>query len=167
MTNEDEAPIGRSVVHQDDEKPPRVPPRWFVRSFWAAHRGVVRSSRGRFGLWQPGRRGWGAMRLTTTGRRSGRPRTVVIGYFEDGSALVGIAMNGWADPDPAWWLNLQAHPEAEVDIGDGPRKVRAHAAHGGERERLWDRWRQIDEGLDALATRRSRDTAVVVFEPVS
>lgn len=106
------------------------------------------------------------MRLVTTGRRSGQPRTVVVGYVTEGPALVSMAMNGWADPDPAWWLNLQAQPDCMVDVGSGPRPMRARAATGAERERLWDRWRHIDEGLDGFAATRSRDTAVVVFEPV-
>ena len=62
-------------------------------------------------------------------------------------------------------MNLQAHPEVRADLADGPRLVRARAARGEERERLWDRWRQIDKDLDAYATRRSMETAVVILEP--
>jgi hypothetical protein len=64
-------------------------------------------------------------------------------------------------------LNLQAQPEARVDLRDGPRLITAHAARGEERERLWSRWREIDKNLDAYATRRSTETAVVIFEPRS
>lgn len=103
--------------------------------------------------------------MTTTGRRSGQPRRVIVGYFEDGSNLVTLAMNGWADPEPAWWLNLQAHPEATVDLVGGSRAVRARAAEGEERSRLWARWRQIDKQLDAYAALRSSETAVVILEP--
>ena len=46
------------------------------------------------------------MRLRTLGRRSGQSRVAIIGYYPDGQNLVGLAMNGWAEPDPAWWLNL-------------------------------------------------------------
>ena len=59
-----------------------------------------------------------------------------------------------------------ANPEATVELRDGPRRVRARAAAGEERERLWARWAEIDRGLDGYAARRSRPTAVVVFEPV-
>ena len=52
------------------------------------------------------------MRLTTVGRRSGKERVAILGYCEDGPNLVTIAMNGWIDAEPAWWLNLQASPEA-------------------------------------------------------
>lgn len=145
---------------------PRLPPRWFIRRFWFAHRRVVRLTRGRFGLWRPKNdKKWGALRLTTVGRRSGLERSVLVGYFEDGPDLVTMAMNGWGEGEPAWWLNLQAHPDARVDLVGGSRLVRAHAAQGAERERLWQRWREIDEGLDAYAARRSQPTAVVVLEP--
>ena len=79
----------------------------------------------------------------------------MVGYFEDGPNLVTLAMNGWGDGEPAWWLNLQASPDIRADLPDGPRLVRARAAQGEERERLWDRWRQIDKDLDAYAARRS------------
>jgi deazaflavin-dependent oxidoreductase (nitroreductase family) len=105
------------------------------------------------------------MRITTTGRRTGRARAVIVGYFEDGPNLVTMAMNGWGDAEPAWWLNLQAQPDVTVDLVDGPRHVIGREAQGEERERLWDRWRQIDKHLDAYAARRSMQTAVVVFEP--
>jgi F420H(2)-dependent quinone reductase len=90
---------------------------------------------------------------------------VIVGYFEDGADLVTMAMNGWGQGDPAWWLNLQANPDARVDVVDGQRLVRAHAATGEERVRLWGRWRQIDDNLDAYAALRSSETAVVVLEP--
>jgi deazaflavin-dependent oxidoreductase (nitroreductase family) len=106
------------------------------------------------------------MRLTTTGRRSGEDRNVILGYFEDGPNLVTMAMNGWAPREPAWWLNLQAHPEAVVETPGGTRRVRGRAAEGAERERLWDRWREYDKNLDEFAARRPTETAVVVLEPV-
>ncbi len=52
----------------------RVPPRWFMRLFWSSHRRVFRLTRGRLGLWRPKPNGWGALRLTTVGRRSGFER---------------------------------------------------------------------------------------------
>jgi deazaflavin-dependent oxidoreductase (nitroreductase family) len=105
------------------------------------------------------------MRLTTTGRRTGQDRSVILGYFEDGPNLVTMAMNGWADGEPAWWLNVQAHPETSVDLVDGRRSVRGRAAEGEERSRLWARWREIDANLDAFAALRSAETAVVILEP--
>jgi deazaflavin-dependent oxidoreductase (nitroreductase family) len=144
----------------------RLPPRWFVVAFWHAHRRVVRTTGGRRGLWSPRPGKWGALRLTTTGRRSGQPRSVIVGYYEDGPDLVTMAMNGWGAAEPAWWLNLQAHPEALVELAGGVRRaVRGRAAAGEERDRLWQRWRDLDDNLDAYAARRPRETAVVVLEP--
>jgi len=105
------------------------------------------------------------MRLTTIGRRSGQERSVMPGYFEDGPNLVTMAMNGWDEGEPLWWLNLVAEPNAEAETVDGSLLVTGRAAHGDERERLWNRWRQIDKNLDAYAGRRSGETAVVVLEP--
>jgi deazaflavin-dependent oxidoreductase (nitroreductase family) len=105
------------------------------------------------------------LRLTTTGRRSGKPRQVVLSYFEDGPSLVTMAMNGWGAAEPAWWLNLQEHPDAVVRTREGTRPVRARRAQGEERDRLWSRWSEIDTNLDDYAARRPRQTAVVVLEP--
>jgi deazaflavin-dependent oxidoreductase (nitroreductase family) len=91
---------------------------------------------------------------------------VIIGYFEDGPNVITMAMNGWGPAEPLWWLNLQAHPEATLELkGEAPRPVVAHAATGGERERLWSRWRGLDRNLDGYAARRPTETAVVVLEP--
>lgn len=90
---------------------------------------------------------------------------MILGYFEDGPNLVTLAMNGWADAEPAWWLNLQAHPDASVDLADGRRTVRGRAAEGEERSRLWARWSELDTNLDAEAALRSGETAVVILEP--
>jgi len=147
-------------------KPVRVPPRWFVTTAWKVHRGLYRLGGGSRFLWPPGgKRGWGALQLTAIGRRSGEARSVILGYLEDGPLLFTLAMNGWGEGDPAWWLNLQAHPEASVRTVDGVRDVRAYEAQGEERDRLWARFAEVDEGLDQYAALRSTPTAVVVLAP--
>ena len=108
---------------------------------------------------------WGMLRLRTVGRRTGVERVAILGYFEDGPDLVTMAMNGWGEPEPAWWLNLQSHPDATVELVDGPRVVHARAAVGEGRQRLWARWAHFDKRLDQYATLRSRETAVVILEP--
>jgi F420H(2)-dependent quinone reductase len=129
---------------------------------------MFRATGGRKGLWPPRPGKWGASRLTTRGRRSGEPRSVILGYVEEGSNLIAIAMNGWGAAEPAWWLNLQAHPEAAVELAGGiQREVLGRAAVGEERERLWQRMRELGENLDGYAARRPRETAVVIFEPRS
>ena len=147
------------------DRAPWLPPRWFIRSAWVVHRAIYRFTGGRMGLWLPKPGRWGTMRLKTVGRRSGKERIAILGYYEDGPNLVTMAMNGWADGEPAWWLNLQAHPDATVELKEGPRAVHGRAARGDERARLWARWRQIGDDVDAYATLRSSETAVVVLEP--
>jgi F420H(2)-dependent quinone reductase len=142
-----------------------LPPRWFIVLFWHGHRALVRATHGRSGLWPPKPDGYGALWLTTTGRRTGQPRQVLVGYFEDGDNLVTMAMNGWGAAEPAWWLNLQADHDATVQTRDGVRRVRARRAQGAERDRLWARWAEIDKNLDAYAARRPTETAVVILEP--
>lgn len=142
-----------------------LPPRGVVLFAWSFHRWLYRLTGGRMGLWKPRPGKWGTARLTTTGRRSGLERSVMVGYFEDGDHFVTLAMNGWAEAEPAWWLNLQANPVAVLDLPDGSRRVSGRAAEGDERTRLWEQWRRIDKNLDAYAARRSQETAVVVLEP--
>ena len=152
-------------MSESSEKSPWLPPRWFIRAAWKIHRAIYRVSRGRLGLSpsKPGR--YGMLQLTTTGRKTGSARSVMVGYFVDGPNLVTMAMNGWGAPDPAWWLNLQADPDATVVARDWNGHVVARAATGEERDRLWAQWRAIDKGLDGFAARRPRPTAVVVLEP--
>ena len=154
-------------MNVDAERPVRLPPRWFMHVFWRGHRAWFRATRGHRGLWTPAsKRGWGALRLTAVGRRTGRPRGVMLGYLEDGPDLVVLAMNGWGEGEPAWWLNLQAHPAATVHVaGSPPRPVVAHEAEGAERERLWEMWHQVHAELDDYAALRSTPTAVVVLAP--
>lgn len=136
-----------------------------MRWFWFTHRRVVRWTGGRIGLWRPRGRRWGAMCVTSVGRRTGRPHQVLVGYLEDGANLVTMAMNGWQPGEPAWWLNVQAHPEVTVQTRDGRRQMTAHAATGAERDRLWARWEEVDGDLAPYTARRPQETAVVVFEP--
>ena len=146
----------------------RLPPRWFVVTAWHVHRWIFRATGGRKGLWPPRPGKWGTLRLTTRGRRSGEPRSVIVGYYEDGPSLISMAMNGWGAAEPAWWLNLQAHPEAVVELAGGIRReVLGRAAVGPEREQLWQRWRELDQKLDGYAARRPQETAIVVLEPRS
>jgi len=148
-------------------RPAPLPPRWVVRGAWAIHRAIYRLTRGKLGLRPATDTKWGMMRLKTIGRRSGKERQVILGYYEDGPNLVTMAMNGWGDAEPAWWLNLQANPETTVVLSNGRRMVRGRAANPDERPRLWARWATYDgpENLDSWASRRSRETAVVILEP--
>jgi deazaflavin-dependent oxidoreductase (nitroreductase family) len=145
-------------------------PRWIIRAVWAAHRAVHRFTGGARGLAHPKGPGgqFGYLRLKTTGRHSGHERAAILGYVEDGANLVTLAMNGWADADPAWWLNLQANPAATVELkGGATRTVHARRAVGEERQRLWalvHEYRGYGD-IDTFDAGRSGETSVVVLEP--
>jgi deazaflavin-dependent oxidoreductase (nitroreductase family) len=105
------------------------------------------------------------MLLTTTGRRTGQSRGVILAYIEDGPNLVTMAMNGWDPAEPAWWLNLRADVHATVRLPDGStHAVTAREVQAVERDRLWERYRHVTPHLDAWAGRRGSPTAVVVLE---
>jgi deazaflavin-dependent oxidoreductase (nitroreductase family) len=157
-----------TATETTQKAPPNVP-RWLVRTIWIGHRTLYSLTRGRVGL-RPATSGqWGMLRLRTIGRKTGEERIAIVGFIEDGPNLITPAMNGWADPEPAWWLNLQANPDATVELPDGSRKVTARAAIGEERARLWERFLGLGSSAftDASAALRSRETAIVVFEPRS
>jgi deazaflavin-dependent oxidoreductase (nitroreductase family) len=105
-------------------------------------------------------------RITTVGRKTGAERKAILGYLDDGPNLTTMAMNGWASPEPQWWLNLQANPDATLEMYDGTlREVTAHAATGEERERLWQLWNTLDEDYEGYTKLREGETAIVVLEP--
>ena len=156
---------------RENVKPaPLVVPRWLVRTIWMLHRALYSVTRGRLGLRTPAAGRWGMLRLTTIGRRTGRTRVAILGYLEDGPNLLIPAMNGWADPEPAWWLNLQANPDATIVLpGGATRRVVARGATTTERPRLWAKF--VDLGTaaytDESAALRSRETAIAILEPPS
>ena len=104
--------------------------------------------------------------LTTTGRRSGRPRSTAIIYLENGDNLVVMPSNAGSDATPAWWLNLQANPEAEVQLGGERRRVRARRATPEEAERLWPQMRDAYVGFEAYQRFTARDQPIVLLEPL-
>ena len=117
-------------MSEDRKKSAWLPPRWFIRRAWATHKGLYRITGGRFGLRRAKGDRYGMMHLTTIGRRSGQERGVILGYFDDGPNVVTMAMNGWGEGEPAWWLNLQAQPEVSVHLPGGRRTVIGRAAEG-------------------------------------
>jgi F420H(2)-dependent quinone reductase len=150
----------------DDVRPV---PRFLLRTFWTLHRAIYRITGGRIGLQRPERGNrFGMLRIHTVGRRSGRERVTMLGYFEDGPNLVTLAMNGWGKADPAWWLNLQSNPQATIELPHCRRDVVARAASGAERDRLWAAFRDYPgwgSDIGALAAHRPAETAVVIFSP--
>ena len=103
--------------------------------------------------------------LTTTGRKSGEPRTAPVVYLADGKNVVLINTNAGNAKVPAWSLNLEANPEAEVELGRERRPVRARVAAGEERADLWRKHVDQYAGFDDYKTKLEREPAVFVLEP--
>src|SRR3954451_13471238 len=102
--------------------------------------------------------------LTTTGRKSGQPRTAPVVYLDDGERISIINTNAGHDKVPAWSLNLKAKPEAEIEIGRERRPVLARVAEGEEREDLWRRHNVQYSGFDEYDENIARRPEVFVLE---
>ncbi|TMK56669.1 MAG: nitroreductase family deazaflavin-dependent oxidoreductase [Actinobacteria bacterium] len=123
---------------------------------------VYRLSGGRIG----GKVGGGpVLLLTTTGRKSGQPRTAPVLYLADGGRYVVINTNAGNQKTPAWSLNLKANPDAEVEVGRKRSKVRAQIAEGEERADLWRRHMEQYSGWDYYESKLDREITVFVLEP--
>jgi deazaflavin-dependent oxidoreductase (nitroreductase family) len=103
--------------------------------------------------------------LTSTGRRSGQPRTAPVLFLRDGARVVVIGSNAGNTNAPAWSHNLKANPDAEIEIGGERGLVRARVAEGEERAELWRKMNAQYDGFDDYEQRTSRDIAVFVLEP--
>jgi deazaflavin-dependent oxidoreductase (nitroreductase family) len=103
--------------------------------------------------------------LTSTGRRSGQPRTAPVLFLRDGARVVVIGSNAGNTHAPAWSHNLKADPDAEIEIRGERALVRARVAEGEERAELWQRMNAQYDGFDDYERRTSRDIAVFVLEP--
>ena len=134
-----------------------------TRLFWLFHRLVYRLSRGRV----LGRSmGCPVILLTTTGRKSGQPRTAPIFGFEEGQSIVVVPSNAGKEQYPSWYLNLRANPQAQVQVGQKIWQVRAREATFDERERLWPRLTSRYGGYEVYRERTERHIPVVILEPV-
>lgn len=129
-----------------------------------AHRAVIRMSGGRLG-WTLG--GVRALSLTTTGRQSGRPRSVMLTGFDDvPGSIVVIASRGGDDRQPDWFLNLSQDPDVLVSDETGPPKpMRARVAEEPERTALFDRIAARQKQYAGYQRRTERVIPVVVLEP--
>jgi F420H(2)-dependent quinone reductase len=105
------------------------------------------------------------MLLTTTGRRSGQQRTAPVLYGRDGESLIVVSSNGGNHNAPGWSYNLEANPDAEVQIGGDRKRVRARVAQGEERERVWRAMNERYAGFDDYDANVSREIAVFVLDP--
>ena len=102
--------------------------------------------------------------LTTTGARSGLPRTTPMMYIPDGDRLLVIASNIGAPAHPDWYRNLVAHPEVTVEVGSETFEATAVVAEGSERQRLWSRLVELYPFFSEHQTKTSRQIPVIALE---
>jgi deazaflavin-dependent oxidoreductase (nitroreductase family) len=102
--------------------------------------------------------------LTTTGRKTGRPRTWPLTYFSERDRLVVLAANGGQPNNPAcWYLNLRANPRVSVQLGENTRLMSAHTAEGEERARLWSRAVHEYPAYEGYQRKTDRQIPVVIL----
>jgi deazaflavin-dependent oxidoreductase (nitroreductase family) len=105
--------------------------------------------------------------LTTTGRRSGQPRTTPVLYVRDGERLVVVASNFGREHHPAWSANLLANPEATVQVRKRRERVRARRASDEELARLWPRLLEVYPTWADYTKRTDRDFRAFFLDPVA
>ena len=110
-------------------------------------------------------RGVPTLLLTTTGRRTGQRHRTALIYGPDGENYVLVASKGGAAKHPAWYLNLDANPDVEVQVMKDVFPARARTATGPERDRLWRLMTKTWPAYDDYQTRTEREIPVVVLEP--
>ncbi len=108
-------------------------------------------------------RGTTVLLLSTTGRNSGQERTTPLIHRTDGESWVVVASKGGAPEHPGWYQNLQANPEAMIQVREKRIPVRAETAHGDERERLWRLMTEVWPSYEQYQTKTSRQIPVVVL----
>jgi len=111
-------------------------------------------------------RGLPVLLLTTTGRKSGKSRTVPLGYLKDGATYVIIASYAGQPKNPAWFFNLQDHPEATIQVKRLEMRVNAETANPEKRGELWARLMQVAPGYANYQERTDREIPMVILHPV-
>ena len=139
-------------------------PKPLIRLLGRVQGGIYRATGGRL-VGKVGKAG--VLLLTTTGRRSGKSRTVPLLYVPDGDAFVVVASQGGHDTHPAWYLNLRANPAATVQIGKRVTIVQAEELTGEARDRLWAALVAVYAEYAEYRTRTSREFPIIALRPVT
>ena len=126
------------------------------------HVRVYRETDGQYG--HDWRKGSSVLLLTTTGRRSGEPRTNALIYGRSGDDYLVVGSRGGSATAPGWYLNLRDNPEVEVQVLADRFQARARTATADERPALWAELVSHWPDYDAYQTRTSREIPVVVLE---
>jgi len=140
-----------------------------LRAMSQANVFVYRATGGRIGgKWRVGSafpRGVPVCLVTTTGRRTGRPRTLPLLFLPDGDRVILVASQGGLPKNPLWYLNIKANPDVTVQVGKRERKMRARTASPQERAELWPKLVAMYADFDSYQARTEREIPVVICEP--
>jgi deazaflavin-dependent oxidoreductase (nitroreductase family) len=141
----------------------RMPSDLQLKAMNTIHRSMLKISGGRLG-WRAG--GMPVVELTTTGRKSGEPRTVMLtSPVQEGGAIVIVASRGGDPQHPAWFLNLRDHPDVEVVFAGKPKEsMRARVATPDERATLWPQVTAKYKGYGNYQTKTDREIPLVMLE---
>jgi len=105
--------------------------------------------------------------LTTTGAKTGKPRTSVVTYTRDGDRIIIVASKSGAPTNPAWFTNLVADPIVTIELDRRVIQARATVSEGAERQRLWDQHVAVHPQFNAYPSKTDRVIPVVILEPIS
>ena len=140
-----------------------MPSDFALKTMNTLHRGLLKVSGGRVG-WNASR--MPVLELTTTGRKTGRPHSVMLtSPVQDGSTVVVVASRGGDDHHPAWFLNLRDNPEVDVVVGGEPKqRMRARVATPEERARLWPLVTADHKNYAGYQSKTKREIPLVLLE---
>ena len=126
------------------------------------HRTLYRASDGKLGRTFFGS---SVLLLTTTGRKTRRPRTWPLSYLSEGNRLIVLAANGGQSNNPAWYTNLRANPRVSVQLGERTRLMIAQTAEGDERARFWARAVREYPAYEDYQRKTNRQIPIVILRP--
>jgi deazaflavin-dependent oxidoreductase (nitroreductase family) len=135
--------------------------RYLQKGVTNLHVGIFRATRGRV---LGHMIGMPVLLLNTTGRKTGKKRTTVLTYNTDGEDILLVASNGGVPRHPVWYLNLEADPDVEIEMGPRTERRRARTATEEEKERLWPGIVETYGGYGRYQDRAQRDIPVVILE---
>jgi len=104
--------------------------------------------------------------LTATGRKTGKQRTLPLGYIMDDSDYVITASAGGADKNPGWFFNIRSNPQATIQVKDAHIKVKAEVAGQEKKSELWARLVEVAPNFAGYEKRTSREIPMVILHPV-
>jgi len=104
--------------------------------------------------------------LTTTGRKTGQPRTAPLGYFKHGSSFVIIASNAGAERNPAWFYNLKSNPQVTIQVGNQRLRAKAEQVNSEQRTQLWEELVKMAPRYGKYAQSTKREIPLILLQPV-